>query len=336
MGNTVKVVVPSGSAEQLAAYRHPVQALVREVDRLLSMNDTESEIYGINQVAGHARLPVSRKTYHILQYALHYHELTEGTFDVTMAPLARLWGFQGEDVSDQRVDPDLLRDTLKGTGSDKISLDRTSVFISSPFVKIDMSGLARGYAADLSIIRLRRQGAQNVFIQLGSNVRCLGQLAEDIPWTLPVPDPTDASRSLGLVRLKEGQGAAVIRPFEPSREIEGRTLGHIIDPRTGLPATGTALTLVVSPTATEAEALATALAVVGLEGAPRLLGRFPRCDVLVVLDRTPQELWLTPGLWRQFDPDNQLRKNMHILDSSHANESPSISPDVPREPATQP
>ncbi|MBN1268737.1 MAG: FAD:protein FMN transferase [Kiritimatiellae bacterium] len=302
MGTTVTVQVPSRQRDSLGACANTTWTTVDRLNKLLSIYEPQSEISAINHVAGAVRLPVSLDTRRLLDRALALSLQTDGAFDITAAPLSYLWGFSGGPVPEEPLVPELLEAALRGVGPQHVQLEGQFVQTLSSHTRLDLGAIARGYAVDLSVLALRHAGVHDVMVAIGDHARCLGSASPRHEWTRDIEDPFRPGQQLGRLRIGGGRAVSVSALRSHFVTIAGKDYGHIIDPRSGRPAEGTALAVVTGPTATEADALATALVVVGIEGAPRLLGRFPRCEALIVPDAEPAVLWTTPGFAAAFEP----------------------------------
>jgi thiamine biosynthesis lipoprotein len=288
------VTVAQGRQSRLAPAVDVTYNTLNRVLRSLDARDPKSDLSRINSIAGSARWPIPSDMFGILDLVNHYSRELDGALDVTLSPLAELWGLAGDHTPEEPPSQDVVNSLRKNVGQDKVILsDDGTIAFFSPSIRLDLGALAVGYAMDLSIVNLRRQGITNVLLTVGSGARGLGNRARGSPWTIPLVDPWGREENLGTVSLPPSTALVVVRLYESSVQIGQRLYGHVIDPRTGCPAEGTAAVAVLGPTATMASALAQAMLVLGLDEAPKALGRFPRCEALIVPDRQPLEIWAT-------------------------------------------
>jgi hypothetical protein len=168
-------------------------------------------------------------------------------------------------------------------------------------VSISLDPVLEGYLADMCILKLRGSLVNDAMVRVGRAVRVLGSKSESgglEDGRCPIhaaTGPTELGR-LMLGGAKERQAANACHAFEPHVEGLSGRISWVMDPATGLPATKTLFALVVASTSFEADALSYALVVRGVEGAPRLLARFPKCEALVIPADDPAQVWLTPGM----------------------------------------
>ena len=193
--------------------------------------------------------------------------VTGGAFDITVAPLMDLWGF-----TDRRYkvpDSARIKETLKLVGSDKIILhpDDNMVEFSLPGMKIDLGGIAKGYALDCAVKKLKESGVKSCLIAAGQ-VYALGDKFGS-PWTIRIKDP----RRSGLSRKLQVKDVSVATSgdYEQFFKVGGRRYCHIIDPRRGRPTeSGLASVTVIASDGLTADALSTAIFVLGKENGSKL------------------------------------------------------------------
>jgi thiamine biosynthesis lipoprotein len=285
------------------------------VNRDLNSNEPDSELAKVNKIANLVRYPLKEiNTLRILKHVGAYAELTDGAFDVTMYPIARLWGFADEPPPEEPPNPDVLKAAITAVGPERYTIapDGT-ISYASPLIRIDLGDLIHAYAVDLSILLLRQNNIPHVMMTMASNARALGTETDSRPWQVALPGPYVASNSLGMVRLEGGSAVSTVNLYSRSVTIDGRRYGSVLDPKTGLPAQGFVSVSVLGPTATEAYALAQALLVVGTNGCDRILGRAPRYEAMLIPDRQPVELTMTPGFARRFAVAPAYSNAVHLL-----------------------
>ena len=305
MGAFASVTVPRQEREHLADYAAAARARVQELEERLSLFKPDSELSRLNQAAGAGPVPLSTETLTALGLALRYAHKSDGAFDPTADPLLRLWGLRGNTPTATVPNERDLETTLERVGYAGVRLDPTrgTASLERAGMRIDLGGIAKGYAADAVHERLRTMGAENFMVNLGGDMRMRGGPAAGTPWRLGVRDPFDRARFLGILELDGDWGVATSGNYERFVELEGQRYAHILDPRSGRPVRGMASVTVVAPTAAQADALSTALFVLGLEDGVALLKKMDRCEALFVLDGDPPDLRVTPGLQSQFAVD---------------------------------
>jgi thiamine biosynthesis lipoprotein len=310
-----RVEVDVRQAQQLNEISGLAIALMSDTLSDLDPARPGSDINKLNRVASTVRLQVSRSTFRLLDLAHHYAELTGGALDFTAAPLEKIWGLHGQ-IPEEIPSAALIEGTQAGVGHLFVEIfDKGAVAFTSPNTQIDLGPLGAAYAVDLATLDLRQRGFNTVRLQLGGIQRVLGRPHEQQAWSALLPAPSATLTNLGTVRLDHPHTAlAVVQLYDPPLLIANTLFGHVLDPRNGRPAKGTLLTAVLAPSATLAQALAQALLVVGLDDAPALLPLFPKCEVLMIPDRQPEELWMTRDFAERFSADPSFTGTFQTLE----------------------
>ena len=293
----IRLSLPAGTPEQTRAIlRSTISNTVDECSRRLSLSFENSEIASVNSAGHTIRIPVSRDTYNLLLLAQEYHRKTSGAFDITTSPIACLWGFHGSPVPARDISDDVLRTALKSVGHDKLRLHKNTVELLSPYTRLNLDELLCAYAVDLSILKIRRMEYSRVMLDIQGSARALGNPGRKSEWTYPLMNPFNHREQLAAISLNNLPALAIVESGSPTVTINGKCYGPIIDPRTGRPAEGTALALVLAPTATKAFALAQALFILGAEEGRNILSEFQDCEVLLIPDAAPHQMLVTQGI----------------------------------------
>jgi thiamine biosynthesis lipoprotein len=298
MATMFEMVVPFGTPAALEA----AQAALDEIDRLerqLTVYTDTSEVSRLNRAAAHAAIPVEPGLFDLLQTSARISAATGGAFDVTAGALVKAWGFfRGP----RRVpsEEERARATAR-TGMTNVVLnaqDRSVRFLR-PGLEINLGSIGKGYALDRAAALLREEWNLPSGLLHGghSSVYAIGtEPGDERGWAVGITHPWDLSRRLAVVRLRDfalGTSSATFRHLE----YNGKKLGHILDPRTGWPAEGIALASVLAPTAAEADALATAFYILGINGARAYCDDHPEIGALLLPEGADTPLLL--GLARK-------------------------------------
>jgi thiamine biosynthesis lipoprotein len=264
-------------------------ASAAQLDALLSTFSPDSAISFLNAHAGQGDFSTPPEVINLLQMSQRYWRLTHGTFDVTVGPLLQLWHNAGD--TQTLPSPAQLRRAQMKVGSDKIKvLPNAHVAFTRPGMIVNLGGIGKGYALDQMV----GQGLKNALLNFGqSSVWALGSPPDAPRWRLLIQQPN--GRQVGVIALYN-QALSISGSFGQSFTIKGRTYGHIIDPRSGMPLQQDQLACVVAPSATLAEALSKALLILGERKGLDLIQQLPGVEGLLLTANGQQ--WRTKG-WNQ-------------------------------------
>jgi thiamine biosynthesis lipoprotein len=257
MGTTFSVVLyaPDHAAAEAAAEAALAEA--HRLDNLLSNYIPDSEWSRVNREAAHRPVRISRELFDLIAACLEYSRQSEGAFDITVGPLMKTWGFfRGEG---SLPPASAVSDAMRVVGYRHVVLDRAArtVTFDGEGVEIDPGGIGKGYAVDRMVDVLRRQGVAAARVSGGgSSIYGLGAPPDEPRgWKTPVRDPADPRQAAAEVWLKDAS-LSTSGGYEKFFRANGRVYAHIMDPRTGYPADGTAAVSVVAPRTIDSEAWA--------------------------------------------------------------------------------
>lgn len=246
---------------------------MREIHLKLDRYSEDSDISLINRQAGQQPVRVSALTYEALRESLQIAGLTDGVFDPTIGPLVKVWGF-GEEGSRHIPDPEAVQAALKLVDYRKVILndEQKTVYLTDTGMSLDLGAVAKGYAVNAAVQILKSKNISSALVAAGGNIYALGQKNKDIPWEIGIRDPLQNGRVLGYVEL-EDQSIDTSGDYERFFWAEGKKYSHILDPRTGYPAQGISSCTVIMENPALADALATAVFVLGLNEGLELIER---------------------------------------------------------------
>jgi len=271
--------------EDAARLRPAGEEALGEIERLhaqLSAYRPESDISGINARAGGGAVRVEPRLFRLLTLCRDIHRMTDGAFDITIAPLLRCWGFMGGDGA--MPDDADLEAARALVGMDRVELDEEHLTIrfERDGMGLDLGAIGKGYAIERAAGLLREAGIRHALVHGGtSSVHAIGSQPDGSAWQVGVQHPTEPDERLGSVELLDSSlSVSSIRGKQVV--LDRQEFGHVIDPRTGRPARGAVTAAVTGPSPTVCDALSTALLVLGEEWAPVLAERWPSYQSIVV------------------------------------------------------
>ena len=292
---------PQGTETALAAFD-----LIELLEDQLSVYREHSELSHINRAAVEGEVPVEPRLFGLLTDALELTRHTRGAFDITSGRLSDVWGFTRR--AGAIPAPEKIAAALAQTGSQHVSLNEQAGTIRflQPGIEINLGSIGKGYALDRVVEVFRAAGIDDVLLHGGnSSVLASGSKGARAGegWTVGLRNPLRPTLRLGEIQLRDralGTSGSGTQFFVH----EGRRFGHIIDPRTGMPSEGVLSASAIAPTAAQADALATAFYVLGVEGTGELCEKYPDAGAILL---TPGEregtidvhTWrVRPGEWR--------------------------------------
>lgn len=240
---------------------------IRRLEQLFSITMADSEVSRLNAAAGQEAVSVSPDTLTLLQTGKEMSAETDGAFDLTISPIVRAWGFETEEkhVPTQAELDALL--PLVDAGGLELDAETGTAFLTRAGMAVDLGGIAKGYAADSVAALLREKGVTSALFSLGGNLYAVGTKPDGEKWEAAVANPLDATDYYGIFTLSD-QALVTSNGYQRYFEQDGKRYHHIIDPKTGYPAeSGLASVTVLCENSTKADALSTALYVMGLEEA---------------------------------------------------------------------
>lgn len=255
MGGSFAVVVYGEDRTKIEGAAALALEEVARLDQLLSNYKPSSEWSMVNREAPNRPVHVSDELFALLGKCIEYGQASEGTFDITVGPLMKVWGFyKGSGKLPHRGE---IRAALTRIGYQNIVLDpqAKTVRFARTGMEIDPGGIGKGYAVDRMVGILQAQGITSGFISAaGSSIYGLGTPpSEPRGWRVNIRNPRNSSAIIEEVFLKN-QSLSTSGSQEKFFEAEGKIFSHIMDPRTGYPAQGRLQVSVLAPSTTDSEA----------------------------------------------------------------------------------
>ncbi len=269
MGTTYTVKVADAptdlSQDQLQA---AIERVLEKVNDQMSTYRADSELSKLNSNSSTQWIDSSADLLTVVEEALRVSRLTNGAFDITVGPLVNLWGFGPDKQENQVPTQQQITDAMSRVGYTKMSTRRSPPAIRKTRrdIYIDLSAIAKGYGVDKIAEHLESLGVHNYLVEIGGDLRAKGHNAEGTPWKIGIEKPVPEQRAVQLIIQLQDQGMATSGDYRNFFEKDGQRFSHTINPRNGMPIThNLASVTVLSPTAMGADAMATALLVMGPE-----------------------------------------------------------------------
>ncbi len=271
MWTTFEIVAYGESRARLAEAAEAAFEEIERLDNQMSNYSETSDLTYLNRNAAHREVTCEKELFDLLKFSLNCSRATDGAFDITVGPLMKAWGFfKGQG----RVpEPKELTSVMARVGYQHVKLNdaKHSVRFDREGVELDLGGIAKGYAVDKAAEILREGGVRSALITAGTSSICaIGTPPDQAAWKVEVSDPTNRSRQMATLELKD-QSISTSGCHEKSFEIGEKTYCHIMNPRTGYPVEGLLSATLITPRGVDAEVFSKALMVLGLEKAQAFL-----------------------------------------------------------------
>lgn len=288
LGTTFNVsIVEAPAALDEEALQADILATLAHVDLLASTWRDDSELSAFNADHSIDWIIVSPEFCAALDSALALGRETGGAFDITVGPLVNLWGFGPDGQVVEPPSDEAIATALEGVGSALIETDCDEGLVrkDNPTMYVDLSGWAKGLAVDEVAEMLSEQGFENFLVEVGGEIRVSGHNSEAANWALAIEAPSTSQRvSQAIIRVTD-TSVATSGDYRNYFEHGGKSYSHTIDPRTGRPVThNLAAVTVVHDSAAYADAMATALLVLGPQDGPALAQKLELAAYFLIRD----------------------------------------------------
>lgn len=208
---------------------------VQEIENLVSINDGKTEVVEVNNSAGVNPVKVSEDTFNIVKKGLDYSIKSNGSFDISVGPLVKLWSIGLPEAKIPNIEE--INDALTKVDYKKVHLDEENktIFLEKPGMMLDLGAVAKGYTADEIAEVLRAEGVESAIINLGGNILAVGKKNNDNNWRIGIQDPLlDRGDTLGIIEV-ENKSIVTSGIYERYIEKDGVRYHHILSPETGYP-----------------------------------------------------------------------------------------------------
>ena len=257
---------------------------IRELDNLMNVYIPSSDVSRINAAAGIEPVQVHEDVFTVIERSLYYANISGGAFDPSVGPLVSLWGIGGD--SPRVPSQEEIDETLPLVNWRNIELDPVTrtVFLKHPGMSLDLGAIAKGYAADEAAVIIRKAGIRRAIIDLGGNIVTCGERKDRKPWRVGIQNPNkDRNAYIGVLQVTE-KSVVTSGAYERFFEEEGQRYHHIFSPSSGYPVENGLLSVtIITPASIDADALSTAVFVLGYERGKVLIDSLPETEAVFIL-----------------------------------------------------
>jgi thiamine biosynthesis lipoprotein len=282
MASPFKIVLYSNDAEFARRASRAAYDRIAALDATLSDYDPASELSRLSQTAVGRPVPVSRDLFDVLERSQRMFERSNGAFDVTIAPVGRLWRRARRDR--KLPDPERLAEARPLVGSDKMILDPAArtVELKKPGMKLDVGGIAKGYASQAALDVLKAAGIHRALVAGAGDIVVGAPPPDARGWSIAVAPLVPAKTGPPLVLLLANSAVSTSGDAERFVIIDGHRYSHIINPVTGMAVEDRASVTVVAPDGATADALETTVYILGPERGLKLIDETPGAAAIFV------------------------------------------------------
>ncbi len=274
MGTSYHITVVTDAGRFPDGIEDAVAELLERLDQSMSTYKPESELNKLNRLATGEEITISADLWQVLQGAQHIHALTLGAFDPTVGPLVDLWGFGPEDSGDKIPSEADIHALMAKVDFGQLRLASDNKVSKLAEIELDLSAIAKGYAAQQVAALLKTRGFSNFLVEVGGELQLAGLNRKGTPWRIAIEVPSLVPGGIEKIIAVSNIGVATSGDYRNYFERDGLRYSHTIDPRSGKPITHhLASVTVLADTATVADALATAFMVMGVDKTLELAGQ---------------------------------------------------------------
>lgn len=281
MGSAFEITVVGDDANQANKHIDAAVAEIKRIENLISSWDKDSETSAVNRNAGLKAIRVKKELFQLIERAKGISKLTDGAFDISYAAVDRIWKFDGS-MKQIPAHKD-IKLSVATVGAKHIELDakNNAVFLKKKGMKIGFGAIGKGYAADKTKTLLQERGVTAGIINASGDMNAWGAKPNGDPWRVAISNPMNKNKVFALMPL-QNRAVVTSKDYEKYVRFNGVRYAHIIDPRTGYPATGLISVTVFAPKAELADALATAVFVMGKEAGIDRINQLPDVDCILI------------------------------------------------------
>ena len=281
MGSRFDITVVAENEEQGNQYIDMAVGEIQRIEKLISSWDENSQTSAINRNSGIKPVVVDPELFQLIERAIAISKLTDGAFDITYASMDKIWKFDGSMT--EMPSPEAIKASVSKVGFQHIRLNKeeSSVFLELPGMKIGFGAIGKGYSADKAKALLMAQGVKAGIINASGDMNTWGTQPSGEDWKVGIVNPMNKNKVFAVLPLN--QGAVVTSgDYEKYVRFNGVRYTHIINPKTGYPATGIISATVFAPKAELADALATSIFVMGIDVGLNRINQLPQVECILI------------------------------------------------------
>lgn len=305
MGTVVKVSIYEGGNDEALEKAFD---RVKEIENLVSINKEGTELDKLNDNAGEKSVTLSDDSINIINKGLEYSKLSEGTYDISIGPLVKLWSIGLDEAKVPTEDE--IGSVLDDIDYNDVKVEGNDVFLKQKNMLLDLGSIAKGYTADEVAKVLKENGVTKAVIDLGGNVYVMGKKSEDKGWKIGVQNPfSQRGDVIGSIVVSD-KSVVTTGVYERYIEEDGKKYHHVLNPKTGYPyETEIAGITIIADNSIDADALSTLVFTMGVKDGINFIENKEGVDAIFVTNN--KKVYKTSGMSNNFE----LMNNEFILEN---------------------
>jgi len=301
LGTVVEITLAGRDEAQLNAAAEAAFAEIQRLEALMSHYREDSDVARVNNAAGKEAVAVSKETFEVVEVSLNASRLTNGSFDVTMGVLGKAWHFTKDDKGELTPpSAEEVKKLLPLVDYHQIIIDKqnNTVKLAKQGMKINLGGIAKGYIIGKAAEALKRHGIKKGIVHAGGDMIVFNE-PDSPPWLIGIQDPRNKDNIIGTLKVSNTT-VATSGDYERFFVKDGKRYHHIMDPSTGFPANKSITATMVTKDPTLADALSTAVFIMGPESGMKLIEELPGVEGLII--RADGKLTMSSGFKEIYTP----------------------------------
>ncbi|TRW23911.1 FAD:protein FMN transferase [Flavobacterium zepuense] len=284
LGSPFEITVVAKDTVEGNAYIDMGLAEVKRIENLISDWIPTTPISIINKNAGVAPVEVTDELIGLVERSTRISKVTDGAFDISYASMDKLWKFDG--TMKEMPSTEAIKKSVEKIGYQKIILDKgkKTIFLKDKGMKLGLGGIGQGYIADRVKELLYAKGCKAGLINVSGDIIAWGKQPDGTPWKIGIVNPLNKNKVFAMFPLLDS-AVETSGSYEKYVTFNGKRYSHIIDPRTGYPATGVVSVSVFAKTTEVADALATGIFVMGIDAGLNLVNQMNGISCIIVDDK---------------------------------------------------
>ncbi len=286
-------------------------AEIRRIEALISEYEQFSVVSEINTKAGIAPVKVNSELFNLIERCIRVSRLTEGAFDITWATLNGLWKFDGSMTVIPSEEDIVKKVSICGFSNIILNSEDLTVFLKNPGMKIGFGAIGKGYAANKGMQAMKKHKITGGIVIAGGDLITWGKPENSEHWVIGIADPENPDKALAWLNVDE-MAVVTSGNYEKFVIIDGKRYSHILDPRTGYPVSGLKSVTIICPDAELADALATAVFVMGKDNGLNMINQMKGIECLIIDENNM--FYTSSGMILNYYPyDSEYKKHTILI-----------------------